>query len=1357
MATFAAFLLVYVIGGLTFVPICLAAALYLALLACPHHGQADDHLRDAHPANIPPELRARLAEPDVAAGYFAVCREYVPGGVNGKPPERTTPAGAVVGVESPSVYQSMYRTIFERNRAQGPSMEGAKNPKAQKKARNVFFVVLRHGHLILFDDAEQVEVRYVISLAHRIVDVHAGGDAIPEGELWIKRNCIRLRRAPNAADSEAESRPFYLFSENSSEKEDFYFALLRNQERQTGMPISPPLHPDQPHVVKLVQQLHASEENLQTRWINALAGRVFLALYKTPNVEEFIRTKITKKISRVAKPAFIQSITIKRIVMGDSAPMITNPKLRELTLDGDLTAEADIKYNGNFRLEIAAVARIDLGSRFKARYVNMVLAGILKKLEGHVLVRVKPPPSNRLWITFEHPPKMEMTIEPIVSSRQITYGMILRAIENRIREVVVETLVLPNWDDMPFFDTIAQPLRGGIWEDATKAPVPHDSAHDPAMDDASIDDGSTVHEEPAVSHFARKDEKTMSMPNLGESDVSSLKSRKTAKSVMSGNTASDSASASGVEVRASAGKPRSMRSGSFATIARPVVAQDTAVVEAQKSPQKHQHDAIAAIKDISSRSLPTSPVESPVGSPAVPSGPLAEASAHGGLKHMSENKTSDSGEDAKQMSRQKAADDDREVKPSLAQKEAETSQEPREQGPSLGRTEEDAASFTDLFGEFVHSHTEPILRPEPAAFSANSEQSSLYSQATDSTAHSDLSAKSSLSSRKTSLSEKRQMLNMSLNSATSAAKKWFASRQQSNAPQPGSTPAHPSPSLPPSSATVSATGTPAHSSSPPHDQSHQPSLWSQSTHLETRPHQTQEHHQQDRVPSTPLSSISSAKATTPSSVSPPKNQYPDTNNNSRQPPSRSSSISVPMGRGQPLPPPGMPLPPPAKPENKWVQGSAQLLGLAKRKPVPPISPGATASSSSSVVVPQGSGSTNGNGGGDNSQGFDSAHGGSYHRDNGGHASLVEADIQIPAATAAPAGMHVGKDGGEGEDPLHAPPLLGHSRTTSSSSSLLGGGGGGGNTPTPTATTPAAVDGSKEKEKEAGNHHCHPSSPQQQRKQSSSSAASRHSVSDAASPPPPPLPPRRKASAVSPAHSGNGSNRNRRTSNAAGSRRRTRNHLHQHDDVGEEHPQLLVVAAPLVESDASSAPVTPEATKHEFGGELPKREGVGEDKGKDDDGDGSVCDREKGEQEEEEDEEEDGENGLEGSVFDLELDDANEDGVPTAPSASSSSHPPFVAFESAEGAGSGTSATAAPAAQTSTSPPSDLPSQPRSPPDGASSAAAGKEPSPGKVNAGAGPQMEVKDKGKGGQGRAKTKGWFTSPSTSGVDHLPEHRR
>jgi len=89
------------------------------------------------------KLKRRTDEPDTFAGYFAVCREYVPGGVNGKPPDRTTPAGAVVSMESPSVYQSMYRSIFDRNKAASPSIDAAANAR-NKKARNVFYVVLRY-------------------------------------------------------------------------------------------------------------------------------------------------------------------------------------------------------------------------------------------------------------------------------------------------------------------------------------------------------------------------------------------------------------------------------------------------------------------------------------------------------------------------------------------------------------------------------------------------------------------------------------------------------------------------------------------------------------------------------------------------------------------------------------------------------------------------------------------------------------------------------------------------------------------------------------------------------------------------------------------------------------------------------------------------------------------------------------------------------------------------------------------------------------------------------------------------------------------------------------------------------------
>lgn len=94
-----------------------------------------------HADALPEHLRGRRHEPAVASGYFAVCREYVPGGINGKPPERTTPTGDVVPMQSPSVYQTMYRSIFDRNKTASPTIEGS--PTRNRRSRNVFYVVLR--------------------------------------------------------------------------------------------------------------------------------------------------------------------------------------------------------------------------------------------------------------------------------------------------------------------------------------------------------------------------------------------------------------------------------------------------------------------------------------------------------------------------------------------------------------------------------------------------------------------------------------------------------------------------------------------------------------------------------------------------------------------------------------------------------------------------------------------------------------------------------------------------------------------------------------------------------------------------------------------------------------------------------------------------------------------------------------------------------------------------------------------------------------------------------------------------------------------------------------------------------------
>jgi Putative integral membrane protein conserved region (DUF2404). len=249
---------------------------------------------------------------------------------------------------------------------------------------------------MLYDDVNQVEVRYVISLAHHDVTIYGGEGDIPEGELWLKRNAICLsRRLASLGDLGGPTPPFYLFSENLSEKEDFYIAMLQNQNRLWDSSDRPPKHQefDTKHIVTLVRRLHSSEEQLQTRWINAFLGRWFLAMYRTPELEEFVRSKIVKKISRANKPNFISKIGLQRIDMGEGAPFITNPRLKDLTVDGNCCVEADMQYTGNFRVEISATVRIDLGPRFKAREVDIVLAVVLKNLKAICWYASSPHPA----------------------------------------------------------------------------------------------------------------------------------------------------------------------------------------------------------------------------------------------------------------------------------------------------------------------------------------------------------------------------------------------------------------------------------------------------------------------------------------------------------------------------------------------------------------------------------------------------------------------------------------------------------------------------------------------------------------------------------------------------------------------------------------------------------------------------------------------------------------------------------------------------------------------------------------------------------------------------------------------------
>jgi hypothetical protein len=145
-------LLVYILGGLTFIPVTVCLFFLYAYFVFPEilrdplepplERDGDDDVFKTEDENL---VRRLANSVDVAAGYFLVTREFVPGGVNGKPPERASPAGSSTPKESSaSVYQSMYRTLFDRKSSFGVADNGNGQKGRGKRAMNEFFVVLRY-------------------------------------------------------------------------------------------------------------------------------------------------------------------------------------------------------------------------------------------------------------------------------------------------------------------------------------------------------------------------------------------------------------------------------------------------------------------------------------------------------------------------------------------------------------------------------------------------------------------------------------------------------------------------------------------------------------------------------------------------------------------------------------------------------------------------------------------------------------------------------------------------------------------------------------------------------------------------------------------------------------------------------------------------------------------------------------------------------------------------------------------------------------------------------------------------------------------------------------------------------------
>ncbi|RKP24479.1 putative integral membrane protein conserved region-domain-containing protein, partial [Syncephalis pseudoplumigaleata] len=307
------------------------------------------------------------------------------------------------------------------------------------------------------------------------VSIHPAG--LPDNEIFLKDTPIRLTRRTTAHDDvmEEELRDYYLFINAPVEKEDWYFALLKSSrhgdlsndngggEGEGTAPVNPltALHFDGDAMRRVIGQVYSdADADTSVPWLNALIGRLFLGVYKTAELRQHFINKIIKKTRRLRKPDFIDDIRVRDLDVGEQVPHIWEPRLLELSPDGTLRISVRLRYEGGFRVEIETGVVLSVSSHVRSIHVPVVLSALVKHFEGRMLVKIKPPPSNRLWIGFFDMPDMDITMEPVVSTKSLKYPMITQAILNRVRDMMRETIVLPNMDDLPFFPTYG---TGGLF------------------------------------------------------------------------------------------------------------------------------------------------------------------------------------------------------------------------------------------------------------------------------------------------------------------------------------------------------------------------------------------------------------------------------------------------------------------------------------------------------------------------------------------------------------------------------------------------------------------------------------------------------------------------------------------------------------------------------------------------------------------------------------------------------------------------------------------------------------------------------------------------------------------------------
>lgn len=325
-----------------------------------------------------------------------------------------------------------------------------------------YFAALKFNTLYLYDSELQLDCKAIINISNYTVHIYPYG--LKDYELFSKVNRIQLKKKKSLLLDRLE-KDYYINCSRCVEKEDWYIAFKRASKlHHHGEPPSSKdlqncldnsTHFDQDAMNHLISTIHSDPGQFELQWLNALLGRIFLGIYKTDTTKSFFYNKILSKIAKLnaRRPPFLEEITVRSVDGGHGPPYITQPRLIHLSPQGEYTGDCHLFYDGHFRVELETVLRCKYSDRLPPIRIDLVLAVTLKSIEGKLMFKIKEPPTNRAWMGFYKKPKMEWIVEPLVWEKRMGYSMVSKAIQSKIEEIFSETMVLPNMDDIVFFQT----------------------------------------------------------------------------------------------------------------------------------------------------------------------------------------------------------------------------------------------------------------------------------------------------------------------------------------------------------------------------------------------------------------------------------------------------------------------------------------------------------------------------------------------------------------------------------------------------------------------------------------------------------------------------------------------------------------------------------------------------------------------------------------------------------------------------------------------------------------------------------------------------------------------------------------